>query len=606
MQITINNQRVSARDNETILDCASRNNISIPSLCHLEGLHSLGSCRICSVEVEGAKGLMAACMTKVAPDMVIRTNTPRVRRARKVLYELILSDHPQDCLACGRNQSCELQALGEILQAESDRFSGQRSRVLVDDSSPSIVRDTSKCVLCRRCVTMCNEVQGVGALNAQNRGFTTEIGPGSGLLLGTAVCTNCGQCTTICPTDALHEADATQTVWDALADPTKTVVVQTAPAVRAALGEEFGMPAGTLVTGKMASALRRLGFAQVFDTNFAADLTILEEGTELLQRIVAHFLKEEVITQQEAEALGMSGHLPDPVLPMITSCSPGWIKYIEHFYSDQLGHLSTCKSPHMMLGALAKTYYADKVGIDPKGVFVVSVMPCTAKKYEITRPEMEQDGLRDVDAVLTTRELGRMIREAGINFVELEDEPFDSPLGQSTGAADIFGTSGGVMEAALRTVHELVTGRELPFDKLHVEPIVGLERIKTADLQFSDVLEQWKFLEGFTAKIAVTHGLGGAAVLVDQIAQGTSEYLFIEVMGCPGGCISGGGQPRPTTQEVRQLRLEAIYREDEGKILRKSHENAAVQELYKEFLGVPCGHLSHDLLHTHYTVRNRI
>ena len=443
----------------------------------------------------------------------------------------------------------------------------------------------SKCILCRRCVTVCSEIQEVGVLNVQNRGFDSIVGPAEGLALNTVNCTYCGQCTTVCPVGALQEKDSTEAVWNALFDSKKRVIVQTAPAVRAALGEEFGDEPGTLVTGKMATALRELGFDDVFDTNFAADLTIIEEGSELLERLTA----------------ALSGK--QAVLPMITSCSPGWIKYVEHAWPDELDHLSTCKSPHMMLGALAKSFYARKLGIDPKDIFVVSVMPCTAKKFEITRPELSNDGLPNVDAVLTTRELARMIKEAGIDFESLEESDFDSPMGLSTGAADIFGTTGGVMEAALRTVYELVTGRELPFDGLHVKPIVGLEKIKTAEIQITDTLPQYRHFEGVTLRIAVTSGLSGARKLMEEVAAGKSPFHFIEVMGCPGGCISGGGQPRPVDDAVRKKRLEAIYREDEGKKLRKSHENPDIKRLYAEFLGSPLGHRSHELLHTHYVRR---
>lgn len=605
-EITINDQALMAQEGETILDVAKRNHIQIPTLCHLEGIHKIGACRICVVEVKGAKTLMASCVTPVTPGMVVRTHTPEVRKARKILYELMLSDHPSDCLHCERSPDCELRALGEILQVDLSRFTGQKSKSLVDTSSAAIVRDNSKCILCRRCVTICNEVQGVGVLNAQYRGFGTEISPGINTLLGTAVCTNCGQCTLFCPVNALKEKDATAAVWDALADPGLTVVVQTAPAVRATLGEPFGLEPGTLVTGKMAAALRRMGFDAVFDTNFGADLTILEEGTEFLCRLTAKALADGVISQDQLQALNLPEHLPEPVLPMITSCSPGWIKYAEHFYGDHLSHLSSCKSPHMMLGALVKSWYAQKKGIDPQKLYVVSVMPCTAKKYEVTREELKNDHLPHVDAVLTTRELARMIKEAGIDFINLPDEPFDSPMGLSTGAADIFGATGGVMEAALRTVYEMVTGRELPFENLHVKPIVGLERIKTAAFQFESVKPEWSFLEGVTAQIAVTSGLSGAACLMDEIVDGKSPYLFIEVMGCPGGCISGGGQPRPTNDEIRKKRMEAVYREDEGKPMRKSHENPNIQQLYREFLGQPCGPVSHELLHTTYTKRHRV
>ncbi len=605
-QVHIDNQLFDAREGESILDVAARNHIMIPTLCYLQGVHRIGACRICVVEVEGAKSLMAACMTPASPGMVILTHTPRVRKARKVLYELMLSDHPADCRHCDRSGNCEFRRLGEILQVDVARFAGSRSKNLVDTTSPAIVRDNNKCVLCRRCVTVCNEIQGVGALNAQNRGFATEIGPGGSLRLGTAVCAGCGQCTLVCPVNALHEADSTAAVWRVLADPDRVVAVQTAPAVRAALGEEFGLPPGTLVTGKMAAALRRLGFKPVFDTNFTADLTIMEESYELLARLAAGALAQGLTTREHLAGLPLPEHLPEPVLPMITSCSPGWIKYMEHRYSSLLPHLSSCKSPHMMLGALAKSWYAAQAGLDPARLFMVSVMPCTAKKYEVTRPELENDGNRNVDAVLTTRELARMIREAGIDFLNLPDEPFDSPMGLSTGAADIFGATGGVMEAALRTAYEVVTGRPLPFDQLHVSPIVGLSQIKTASLTLQSVRSEWFFLEGAELKIAVTSGLAGASVLMEELAAGRSEYVFIEVMGCPGGCISGGGQPRPVNDEIRSLRLAAVYREDEGKPIRKSHENPDILRLYRDFLEKPGSRTAHELLHTRYTGRSRI
>ncbi len=606
VNLTINGKKIQAEKGWTILKAAKENNIKIPTLCHLEGIHEIGSCRICVVEVEGARTLQASCITPVSEGMVIHTHSEKVRSRRKVLYELILSDHPKDCLSCGRNQECELQKLGETIQVSESRFEGAKSKIFVDDSSPSVVRDPAKCILCRRCVTVCNEVQGLGILNAQGRGFATEITPGNDLLLGSASCANCGQCTVVCPTNALHEKDSLADVWAALADPTKKVAVQTAPAIRAALGEEFGYPIGTSVTGKMAAALREIGFDHVFDTNFTADLTIMEEGTEFLSRIVSYFYSLGKIDDAKVKELGMEHHLTDnPVLPMITSCSPGWIKFIEHYYGDHVDNLSSCKSPHMMLGALVKAYFAEKVSVEPEDMYVVSIMPCTAKKFEITRPEMVNNGVPNVDAVLTTRELARMIKQSGIDFENLDDELFDNPMGLSTGAADIFGTTGGVMEAALRTVYELITGRELPFDGLHVTPIVGLDRIKTAAITFEDCLPQWDFLNGVEVKVAVTSGLSGAATLLDEIKDGTSPYLFIEVMGCPGGCITGGGQPRSDDENVRAKRMKSLYTEDEGKPLRKSHENPDITKLYEEYLGHPLGHKSHDLLHTTYTKRSK-
>lgn len=586
VNLKINNKKIAVEKGTTILEAAKRNNILIPHFCYLENVHQIGSCRICVVEVEGAKNLQASCMVEVQEGMVVHTNTERVRKARKVLYELMLSDHPKNCLSCRRNQNCEFQKLGELIQVDESRFEGEVSFKPGDNSSPSIIRDLSKCVLCRRCVTVCNEIQGVGVLNAQNRGFETTISPGADLQLKSVNCVYCGQCVAVCPVGALQEKDSIEDVWQAIFDKNKRVVVQTAPAIRAALGEEFGYEPGTLVTGKMVTALKNMGFDDVFDTNFAADLTIIEEGYELLERIKSSFSGKQA------------------VFPMITSCSPGWIKYIEHTYPQELDHLSSCKSPHMMLGALVKSFYAQKLGIDPKDIYVVSVMPCTAKKFEITRPEMENNGCRNVDAVLTTRELAKMIKDSGVDFTKLEDSQFDNPLGLSTGAADIFAVTGGVMEAAIRTVYEVITGRELPFDKLHVSPITGFEQIKTAELKIDNPTEEYKYLDGVVLKVAVTSGLTGAGKLMSQVADGSSPYHFIEVMGCPGGCISGGGQPRPTNDEIRKKRLEAIYKEDEGKELRKSHENPFVTKLYQEFLIKPLGHKSHELLHTHYTDRS--
>lgn len=583
VSLRINNKNITCDEGKTIIQVASENGIKIPSFCYLEGVHQVGSCRICVVDVEGAKTLQASCMTEVKEGMVVNTNTKEVRQARKVVYELLLSDHNQNCLICSRNGSCEFQELGEMLQInEENPYEGEKSKDdTIDKSNPSIERDLSKCILCRRCVTVCNEIQGVGILNSQNRGFHSFVGPTKDFELMDMNCTYCGQCTTVCPTGALKEKNSISQAWDAINDKSKRVIVQTAPAVRAALGEEFGYEPGTLVTGKMVAALRMLGFDDVFDTNFAADLTIIEEGTEFLGRI-KKLLTKEVVS-----------------LPMITSCSPGWIKFIEHQYPEELNHLSTCKSPHMMLGALAKSYYARELGMDKKDMFVVSIMPCTAKKYEITREEM----LGDVDAVLTTRELGKMIKDAGIDFRRLEEENFDSPFGLSSGAADIFGTTGGVMEAALRSVYEIVTGKKVPFENLHVTSMMGLESLKEGSITFEHTLPEWKGLEGVEVRFAAASGLTSAKILMEEIRKGQSPYMFIEIMACPGGCISGGGQPRPTTKEVRTKRMEAIYREDEGKVLRKSHENTGIRGLYKEFLDQPNGHLAHELLHTFYVKR---
>lgn len=584
INLTINGKSVQAPDGSTIMEAAKANHILIPSLCYLENTHAVGSCRICVVEVEGAKTLQASCITKAAEGMVVQTNTNKVRNARKVLYELMLSDHNKNCLSCRRSQSCELQELGKMLGVDESRFEGDTLPCIMD-VSVSITRDMSKCILCRRCITVCNEIQGTSILNAQNRGFKTVVGPSMDLEIGTVDCAYCGQCTVVCPVGALMETSSTQKVWDAINNPKKRTVVQIAPAIRVAIGEEFGYAPGSRVTGKLATALSDLGFDDVFDTNWAADLTIIEEGTEFLSRVKA------------ALTGGKS------ILPIITSCSPGWIKFVEHNFPEELGHLSTCKSPHAMMGAVVKSYYAEKIDVAPEDLYVVSVMPCTAKKFEITRPEMMNNGAPNVDAVITTRELAEMIRTAGIDFESLPDGEFDKPLGLSTGAADIFGVTGGVMEAALRTVYELVTGRELPFVQLHVTPIVGLDGVKEATVKIENVLPDYSFLEGVEVKIAVASGLKHARTLMAQVADGTSPYHFIEIMGCPGGCITGGGQPRSSDPDVGEKRLQGIYEEDESKVLRKSHENPSIVAFYKDFLGEPNGHKAHELLHTHYTKR---
>lgn len=557
--------------------------INIPSLCYLKDVSSNASCGVCVVEVKGARSLLRSCITKITDGMEITTNSQRVMDARRINVELLLANHPQDCLICDRNQNCELQKLTFDLGVQSKRFVRTRKEYYAkDESSLSLVRDPEKCILCGRCVTVCREVQGVNAIDFSGRGLKSKISTYLDLGLGVVACTNCGQCALVCPTGAITEKSSVADVWKALHDSEKIVLVQTAPAIRVGIGEAMGMPDGSLVTGQMVAGLRRLGFSKVFDTNFTADLTIIEEGNELISRI-------------------KNGG----TLPMITSCSPGWIKFIEHFYPKSLTHLSSCKSPQQMFGAIAKTYYAEKTGVDPRNIVVVSVMPCTAKKYEALRPEMdgafqfwkeklgftEKDRFFDVDYVLTTRELARMFKESGINFNHLPEENFDSPLGESTGAAVIFGATGGVMEAALRTAYEVYTGKSL--DNIDFRSVRGMNGIKEAEVN----------LNGTVLKVAVAHTLKNARVLLDQIENGTSSYAFIEVMTCPGGCLGGGGQPIPTNAVIRKKRADSIYYEDAHKGIRKSHENPEIQYLYQSFLKEPLGEISHSLLHTHYVSR---
>ena len=585
VSITVNNIQIKVAEGTTILDAAKKIGIKIPTLCYLENVQSPGSCRICLVEVEGAKKLQPSCITKVSEGMKIHTNTKKVRDSRKMILELILSDHPWECNTCDRNQSCELQKLADEYGVKEVRFNSVREKMPLDESTPGIVRDPNKCILCRRCVSVCQEVQGVNTLAPRARGFDTIIAPGSGDTLKEAVCVQCGQCAAVCPVGAISEKDDIDKVWKAIDDPNKFVVVQTAPAIRAALGECFDLKPGTLIKGKMTTALRRLGFDKIFDTNFGADLTIMEEGTELLTR-----LKKALVDKDKNVAL-----------PMTTSCCPAWINYMEYFYPELAPNVSTCKSPQQMFGAVAKTYYVNKINKKKEDIVVVSIMPCTAKKFECMREEMCDSGVKDVDYVLTTRELGRFIKQAGIDFVNLPDEEMDAPLGISTGAADIFANTGGVMEAALRTAYEIVTGKELPFNKMHVTPIQGLEGLKEASLKIEGTTQDWRFLEGVTLNVAVAHTLGNAKKLIESIKSGKKSYHFIEIMACPGGCIGGGGQPRMTTNEVRQARINAIYKEDEGRKLRKSHESPAIKKIYEEFLIKPLGEKSHHLLHTTYT-----
>ncbi|NLC69429.1 MAG: 2Fe-2S iron-sulfur cluster binding domain-containing protein [Clostridiaceae bacterium] len=573
VNIKIDGKELQVPENYTILEAARQANISIPTLCYLKGINEIGACRMCIVEVKGSRSFQAACVYPVSEGLEVRTQSPAIREARKVTLELILSNHDRSCLTCVRSRTCELQKLAEELNIKDIRFNGEMQRKPMDDFSPSIVRDPNKCILCRRCVSMCKNIQKVAAIDTVERGFDTIVSPIYNLSLNEVPCVTCGQCINVCPVGALREKDSTEIVWDALANKDLHLVVQTAPAVRVALGEEFGMPIGTRVTGKMVAALKQLGFAKVFDTDTAADLTILEEGTELINRI-----KE------------------GGKLPLITSCSPGWIKFCEHFYPEFLDNLSTCKSPHEMFGALLKSYYAEKMGIDPAKMFVVSVMPCTAKKFERQRPELASTGYPDVDAVLTTRELARMIREAGIDFKSLPDETFDDPMGEATGAGVIFGATGGVMEAALRTVADILTGKSN--EDIEYTEVRGIEGIKEAKIKIGDL----------ELKAAVAHGLGNARKLLDRIKSGKADYHFVEIMACPGGCVNGGGQPIQISEvrsvvDISKERAKAIYEEDRDMPIRKSHENPQVQKLYKEYLGEPGSHKAHELLHTHYAPR---
>ncbi len=568
--IEINGETLPASSGQTVLEVAKSAGIKIPTLCYHPDLPPMGACRVCLVEIEGERVLQPSCSFPVREGMKVQTHSAAVRKARRSVVELLLSDHPSDCTSCVRNGTCELQALAEDLGIREVRVRVDPPGRLMDDSSLAVVRDPDKCILCRRCIQTCDEIQGVSGLRIKGRGYESIVGAPFDTPLGNALCVNCGQCINRCPTGALTEKTHIPQVWAALEDPDKHVVVQTAPAVRIALGEALGMPPGEIVTGKLTSALRALGFDAVFDTDFTADLTIMEEGHELIHRVTE-----------------------GGVLPQLTSCSPGWIKFIEHFYPELLPNVSSCKSPQQMFGAVVKTYYAEQAGIDPAKIVSVSIMPCTAKKYEAARPEMNDSGYQDVDFVLTTRELARMIREMGIQFTELPDSDYDDPLGESTGAAVIFGATGGVMEAALRTACEVITGERL--GNVDITAVRGMDGVREATVKAGDL----------ELKAAIAHGLANAAKVLDRVSAGEADYHFIEIMACPGGCLGGGGQPVPTSPEIRNARADAIYQADREMPIRRSHENPSIKAIYEKFLGEPLSEKSHHLLHTDYTPRTK-
>lgn len=603
--LTIDGEAIKVPLGTTILEAAKKLGAHIPTLCHHPDLCVAGVCRICSVEIEGMRTLQAACAYPVTAPIAVKTHTEKVRQARRHIVDLLLSDHYGECYSCGRNNNCELQSLAKEYGVDFFRFGHpEKPRHKTDESSYSVVRDNNKCVLCRRCVRTCIDLQEVGTIEVTGRSDKSVIETFRHKPLGEVVCINCGQCINRCPTGALHATDYTDEVWAAIDDPTKHVVIQTAPSPRAAIGEEFGLPAGKALTFELNTALRRCGFDRIFDTNFTADLTIIEEGTELLLR-----LKQALLL-----------HEPGAHFPQFTSCSPGWVKYLEHFYPEYIPNLSTAKSPQQMFGAVIKTYYAQKHGIDPKNIITVALMPCSAKKFECNRPEMDSSGFKDVDYGLTTRELAKMIREAGIHLPSMPKSDFDRPFGTATGSGVIFGATGGVMEAALRTVIELVCGVKVEnlFEHADIKPVRGFEGVRYVELPIQQVGEvpdmlkhlfpNWSFLKGQTLKVAVAHGTANAKKVLEDIKKGGqfSKCHFIEFMGCPGGCLGGGGQPIPTSPEIRQARAKAIYDEDSTYTVRKSHENPDVLKIYEEFLTEgPCGHTSHELLHTHYTVRGK-
>ena len=575
INITIDNQKVSVPEGTTILEAAKMAGIDIPTLCFLKDINEIGDCRMCIVKVEGRKGFATSCIQKVEEGMIVKTHTPEIIEARHVMLDLIISNHDKDCLTCTRMGNCELQALAAKFGIQTIEFKGERKEYPIDNFSPAIVKDPNKCILCRRCVAVCKNIQKIGAIDCGNRGFDSSISTSYNKSLKDTNCVYCGQCIEACPTSALREKVNIDEVWAKLKDPDVRVIVQTAPSIRVALGEEFKMPIGTNVTGKMVTALKRLGFDKVFDTNTGADFTIMEEANELIER-----LKE------------------NDNIPMMTSCCPAWVRYIEIHYPELVSHLSTCKSPHQMLGALIKAYYAKKENIEPEKIFVVSVMPCIAKKYERQRKELSNNGLFDVDSVITTRELARM-KYANIRFDSLEDSEFDNPLGESTGAAAIFGTTGGVMEAALRTAQDILTGKEL--DKIDFESVRGEQGIKRATIN----------INGKDIKVVAASGLGNAQKIIEEIKSGKADYQFVEIMACPGGCIMGGGQPIKNSRtranvNIRKLRADSIYSIDEKSKIRKSHENPVVKKVYEEFLESPGSYRAEKLLHTIYEKKYKV
>jgi iron-only hydrogenase group A len=592
ISIEVNEKKVSVPFGTTILEACKENQIHVPTLCHHPDLCVAGVCRICVVEVDGMRTLQTACSFPITSPIKIHTSTPMVRKARRHIIDLLLSEHYGECYSCFRNENCELQTLAKEYGVDSYAFGHITTpKFDVDRSSASVVRDMNKCVLCKRCVRTCIDLQEVGCLEALERGHETHVGTFLDKPLADVICINCGQCINRCPTGALRANDPSDQIWNAIDDPKKHVVIQTAPSPRAAIGEEFGIEPGHSFTGELNTALKRIGFDKVFDTNYTADLTIIEEGTELLNR-----LKKAIVDKDESVKL-----------PQFTSCSPGWIKFIEHFYPEYLDYLSTAKSPQQMFGAITKTFYAQEAKINPADIVTVALMPCSAKKFECNRPEMDSSGFKDVDYGLTTREMAKMIKEAGIFLPEMPKSHFDDPFGDASGAGLIFGATGGVMEAALRTVYELVTGREVPFKNLNITPCRGFEGIKQASVKLENCVDAYKFLEGVEVKFVVAHGTANATKVMEMLKSGElSDVHFVEIMACPGGCLGGGGQPIPTSEEIRTKRAQAIYAEDESLELRKSHENPHVKVLYEKFLTEgPCSEKSHHLLHTHYTKRGK-